>query len=367
LRALILDDQKDVFESVRPILKGARFSSFYASNIEEARDLIKQQTFDLAFVDLQMPPGHWGGLEAIKLLKTLDRSLPLVVLSGKGTLAECIEAIRLGAMDYIQKESFQTDFRERIVPIYLKPYAIAEFPSLLGYLYRVYQEEKAFYVRARKMIDVYEFSIRLLTLIVVSESCENASQDKLSKLADVELSRASLGAYVSFLFDQIAGSSAGHFIAALRASDFKECRTLCDSLTKCRNESFGHSVTISAIQAEKVLEAMGGPLTKLLNAMACLRKFKFFLVESLRYDGTAFQADGKILSGDNLLHPSGNLKVGKPLKTNEIVMLDSESVVVGLDPLVRIQASGSGEQHAYSLFDKIVGSSVRYATIPAKA
>jgi CheY-like chemotaxis protein len=366
LRALILDDQKEVFESVRPILKGARFTSFYANNIEEALELIKQQTFDLVFVDLQMPPGNWGGLEAIKLLKTLDYSLPLVVLSGKGTLAECIEAIRLGAKDYIQKESFEADFRERIVPIYLKPYAIAEFPSLLGYLYRVYQEEKASYVRARKMIDVYEFSMRLLTLIVVSESSDNAAQDRLSKLADVGLSRASLGAYVSFLFDQIAGSSKGHFVAALRASDFKESRTLCDSLTKCRNENFGHSATISPIQAERVLEAMDGPLTKVLNAMACLRKFRFFLVENLRYDGIAFQADGKILSGDNLLHPSGSIKVGTPLRTDEVVMLDSESFVVGLDPLVRIHASGSGEQHAYSLFDKTVGSSVRYATIPAK-
>jgi CheY-like chemotaxis protein len=364
MNVLILDDQIDVFDSIQPILKAARFRAQHAFTIEDALRIIRDQTFDLAFVDLQMPPGNWGGLEAIKQLRIADSGLPLVVLSGRGSLAECVEAIRLGASDYIQKESFEIDFHKRILPSYVRPYAIQTLPSLLGYLYRVYQEEQNPYLKARKMIDVYEFSIRLIALIVLSEISGESPKEKIRNASDKGLERAALGTFVSFLFEQLAGNAKGSFIEVARRSDLKDCRKWCDQLTKCRNENFGHSVTITASQGANILETMGPTLTIILNAISFLRRFELFLVESLKYDGSFFTGDGKVLRGDNLLHPSGAVKTDKPVKTGEVVIFASGKFVVGLDPLVRIQPSGSGEQHAYAIYDKIVGGKIQYSVIP---
>jgi hypothetical protein len=109
---------------------------------------------------------------------------------------------------------------------------------------------------------------------------------------------------------------------------------------------------------------MKQPLTRVLNAISFLRRFDLFLVESLKYDGSLFAAGGKVLRGDNLLHPSGVVKTDKAVKTGEVVVFASGNFAVGLDPLVRIQPSGSGEQHAYAIYDKIVGAKIQYSVIP---
>jgi hypothetical protein len=154
------------------------------------------------------------------------------------------------------------------------------------------------------------------------------------------------------------------FLDAVRKSDFKDCRRWCDQLTFCRNDNFGHSVTITASQATKLLEGMNEPLTRILNAMSFLRRFEFFWVETLKYDGSYFTADGKILRGDNLLHPSGTIKTDVPVKTGEVVVFAAGKFVVGLDPLVRIQPIGSGDQYAYEIYDKTVGGKIQYSVIP---
>lgn len=364
MKVLILDDQIEIFNSIQPTLRAARFNPQYAGTIEDAIRAIQDQTFDLAFVDLQMPPGNWGGLEAIKQLRIADKELPLVVLSGKGSLAECIEAIRLGASDYIQKESFDADFQRRVLPIYQRPYAVQSFPSLLGYLHRVYQEEKIPYLKARKMMDVYEFTMRLMALIVLCEISGTSSAERISNTSNKGLERASLGSFVAFLFDQLAGSLMRPFIEVARKSEFKDCRKWCDQLTSCRNDNFGHSVTITALQATKLLELMNEPLTRILNAISFLRRFELFWVETLKYDGSCFTADGKILRGDNLLHPSGTIMTDNPVKTGEIVVFAAGKFVVGLDPLVRIQPLGSGDQYSYEIYDKVIGGKIQYSVIP---
>ena len=65
--------------------------------------------FDLVLVDLQIPPGRWGGLKLISGAGSLVNEVPFVVVSGAGSLTECIEAMRMGAVDYVTKERCQTD------------------------------------------------------------------------------------------------------------------------------------------------------------------------------------------------------------------------------------------------------------------
>src|SRR5438445_5627433 len=142
MRAMVIDDQPEFFESIRHTLKESGFVPDYAPDLSSAQRNLTERNFDLVLTDLQMPPGNWGGLDVIKSVRELDRVVPLYVLSGKGSLAECIHALRLGADDYIRKEEFATEFSERVQPRYARPYAIEHFPSLIAYLFRLFNEEQ---------------------------------------------------------------------------------------------------------------------------------------------------------------------------------------------------------------------------------
>src|SRR5437763_9597617 len=172
MRALVIDDQQGFYESVRPILSQAGFKANYAPDLASAERIIRSEVFDLVLTDLQMPPGNWGGLEVIKMVRAIDPPVPLFVVSGKGSLAECIHAMRLGADDYIRKEVFAAEFDERVRPRFNRPYAIEHFPSLVAYLFRVFEEEQQPFAKARRLIDVYENTIRLVSLMILAEQSQ---------------------------------------------------------------------------------------------------------------------------------------------------------------------------------------------------
>ena len=62
-----------------------------------------------------MPPGQWGGLWLLEQLKSRDIRTPVIIVSGEGTQAETIQALRLGAEDYVTKEQLSDELAERIL------------------------------------------------------------------------------------------------------------------------------------------------------------------------------------------------------------------------------------------------------------
>lgn len=308
MRALIVDDQREFFESIRATLKKSGFVPDYAPDLSSAQRNLTERNFDLVLTDLQMPPGNWGGLDVIKMVRELDNAVPLFVVSGKGSLAECIQAIRLGADDYIQKEAFVKEFLERAQPRFTRPYAIEHFPSLIAYLFRLFEGEQQEYAKARRLIDVYENTMRLLSLMIMAEQVPKAGGASISSLLEQSnMGRPSLGHYVSFLFESIGSGWDGKLLTALRASDLARLRDDCDRLTKCRNEEFGHSTVISTQRAVQIVETFSKVLLRLLNAISFLRRFRLFVAHTLRYDGGSFTANGKLLCGSNLHHPTATL------------------------------------------------------------
>jgi len=364
MRVLVIDDQVEFFDSIVRTLKTNGFKAKHSLSLEAGTQLAASEVFDLAFVDLQMPPGNWGGLEVIKELRRQDSSLPIVVLSGKGSLAECVQAVRLGARDYIQKENFETDFQQRIIPFYKNPYAIVFFPSILGYLYRVFGEEQNQYLKARKLIDVYEFTVRLLSLCTLADVAERSNKSKEDMLVAADLERPSLGAYVNFLFQQISKPGNGPFTRMIGESDVANQRKLFDRLTKCRNESFGHTVTISQSEASKLILEISSVVTTILNSVSFLRRLDFVLVDSLTYDGRGFGVDGKLLRGDNLLHASVRLQSKMPVRKGDICIFFANEYLIDVDPYLTIQPSGSGEQSLYGVYDKFQDKKLHYLTVP---
>lgn len=105
---LLLVDDDDVFRTRLARALGDRgYEVRTAGNFDEACALAAQDSPELAVVDLRMP-GR-SGLELVKELRALDATTRVVVLTGYGSIATAVEAIKLGAVHYLAKPADADD------------------------------------------------------------------------------------------------------------------------------------------------------------------------------------------------------------------------------------------------------------------
>ncbi|NIV39342.1 MAG: response regulator, partial [Anaerolineae bacterium] len=100
-RILIVDDELAIRLTVREILRRANYDAVAVASGEEALGLIESQSFDLALIDLVMP--GTDGIELIRRLQEVAPDTVTIVLTARGSMETAIEALRLGAHDYLTK------------------------------------------------------------------------------------------------------------------------------------------------------------------------------------------------------------------------------------------------------------------------
>ncbi len=100
-RILIVDDEEAVRSSLRMIFEYEGYEVVLAANGAAGLKMAAQDAPDLVFLDIKMP--QMDGLEVLKRLKAEEPSPPVVVLSGHGTVKTAVEAVKLGAFDFIEK------------------------------------------------------------------------------------------------------------------------------------------------------------------------------------------------------------------------------------------------------------------------
>jgi len=108
---LIIDDEMGPRESMRMLLKPV-CTVFCAAGVREGIAILKRETPDCVIMDIRMP--GMDGIEGLKLLRSLDPDVSVIMLTGYGTLETAREAIRLGANDYLKKP-FDAVEMEKIV------------------------------------------------------------------------------------------------------------------------------------------------------------------------------------------------------------------------------------------------------------
>src|SRR5687768_7410981 len=105
-RVLIADDQADVLEALRLLLKAEGFHLETASSPVGALAALEAREFDVALIDLNYTRDTTSGEEGLNLLSRiqgLDPTLPVVVMTAWGSVDVAVEAMRRGARDFIQK------------------------------------------------------------------------------------------------------------------------------------------------------------------------------------------------------------------------------------------------------------------------
>jgi two-component system response regulator RegA len=104
---LIVDDDETLRERLAQAFRARGLDAKTAGSYDEARVLATQDPPELAVVDLRMPGP--SGLDLIRELKTIDPETKIVVLTAYGSIATTIDAMKLGAVYYLQKPADADD------------------------------------------------------------------------------------------------------------------------------------------------------------------------------------------------------------------------------------------------------------------
>jgi DNA-binding NtrC family response regulator len=98
---LVVDDEKSQREILEMILSGEGYDVTTASSGEAAMKFVADRRFDLVLTDLKMT--GMSGLDLLKQLTDFDKSIIVLLLTAHGTVDSAVDALRLGAFDYLQK------------------------------------------------------------------------------------------------------------------------------------------------------------------------------------------------------------------------------------------------------------------------
>src|SRR5215212_727769 len=100
-RILVIDDEAAIRDSLRMILEYEHYQFAGAASGQEGLAMVQRDRPDLVLLDIKMP--GMDGIEVLRKLHAMDETLPVVMISGHGTTATAVEAIRSGATDFLDK------------------------------------------------------------------------------------------------------------------------------------------------------------------------------------------------------------------------------------------------------------------------
>ena len=102
-RILIIDDEKDIRDSISGILNDEGYNSVTAKNSQEALIKINDNTFDIIILDVWLNNSELDGIQLLKEIKKIDAEIPVLIISGHGNIEIAVDAIKNGAYEFIEK------------------------------------------------------------------------------------------------------------------------------------------------------------------------------------------------------------------------------------------------------------------------
>lgn len=181
IRILIVDDDKSICDYVQTLLERDGFQVETQSDPLKVEETVKAGDFHLIFLDLMMP--RMDGIEVLRRIRRIDSDVSVVIFTGYPTLESAKAAMKLEAVDYLQKPFNNDEFREVIARVMRKK-GLARTPEeqlhkIIGDTIRTLRKEKE--LTLKQMSRRTNLSVSLLSQIERAES--SASIPSLYKVA----------------------------------------------------------------------------------------------------------------------------------------------------------------------------------------
>tara|TARA_B110000240_G_scaffold115116_1_gene129085 strand:+ start:707 stop:1396 length:690 start_codon:yes stop_codon:yes gene_type:complete len=111
-KILIIEDELELAKSTVSSLKENGFLPFHAKNLKTAKKFLRQERFTAVLLDLGLPDGD--GISLIKEIKSTEIEIGLIIVSAKDVLEKKVQALELGADDYLTKPFFFSELNARL-------------------------------------------------------------------------------------------------------------------------------------------------------------------------------------------------------------------------------------------------------------
>jgi DNA-binding NtrC family response regulator len=98
---LIVDDERTLARAVKAFLLESGYEAEVASDAEQAIGLLESLRPDVVFSDVRLP--GMTGIELLRRIREFDASIPVIIMTAYGTIEGAVEAVKLGAFDYLKK------------------------------------------------------------------------------------------------------------------------------------------------------------------------------------------------------------------------------------------------------------------------
>ena len=123
-KVLLVDDEIDFVNALSERMAARGLLVETAHNGEEALTTIARTSFDAVILDLAMP--GMDGIETLKAMRRINPGIQVILLTGHGTVKRGIEAMKLGAMDFLEKPTDIAELIQKIKDAKAKQTAAAE-------------------------------------------------------------------------------------------------------------------------------------------------------------------------------------------------------------------------------------------------
>ncbi|MGW9193059.1 response regulator transcription factor [Micromonospora chersina] len=349
VRILIADDQADVARTLCEPLRSSGAVVRQVTDGEQALAELQDGGYDLLLLDMKMPPGDWGGLWVLEQLNARGWRIPSVVLSGEGGQRQTIQAMRLGAVDWIDKADAFSELEQRCTHVLQQSrggavMALASTTvSPLAHAFGRYQTAGDPRRRVSEGIRVLEETVRFAALIGLA-TLDPQTSGPLRGISLEQLARPSLGSWNAILTALVPPSEPGSPYAALRNTVIpdKGSRKRLHDLIKLRNDIAhgGHEAQL----AERL--ALDEFLIGLAHRIHSGWPWHIEMISSMDFDGSTFTVQTLRFAG--LGHPQSSvLRATVPPKTSTLVLAGPDGSATALAPWFQHEAD------AVVLFDGV--------------
>lgn len=126
-RVLLVDDEPEFLEIMAERMRARDMEVTTSTSAAEALSLIASDIFDAVVMDFMMP--EMDGIEALKAIKEKRPEMQIILLTGHATVQKGVEAMKAGALDFVEKPADLDELSEKIKKAHAKKAIIVEKQS----------------------------------------------------------------------------------------------------------------------------------------------------------------------------------------------------------------------------------------------